>query len=326
MNSKEVKAIGKQILEDILRESNLNFKITNIRNVDYILSENIGMKVSVRYRKGQTKFKDSVYPKKNELDNFKRACKDNHLIPYFCYVQMLENYISIYLFALKNAEEEITDSGLNIKIYDNDVNQNICVYDGVLWKYKIQGELVINSKLMKENIILEYSGEEEIRKKLKLDKSELLDSECYKKLEEEINLINSLENLNGTEKEQMIKVRIGQSKLRSELIKKECSCKICGLNDERFLIASHIKKWSASDNSERVDINNAFLLCPDHDWLFDKFYISFDDEGNTLLSNNIDKEVYIKLNISEMNKIIINDKNKEYLQWHRKEFYNRNSI
>lgn len=326
MNKKEVKEIGKQILEDILRESNLNLKTTNIRNADYILSENIGMKVIVRYRKGQTTFKDSVYPKKTELDNFQKACEDNCLVPYFCYVQILENYINIYLFDLKNAEGEITDGGLNVKIYDDDVNKNICVYDGVLWKYKIEREVFVNSKLIKNNMMLVYSGEEDLRKKLKLETSDVLDADSYTKLEQEINSIDSFNNLNSTEKEQLVKVRIGQSKLREMLIKNECSCKICGLNDERFLIASHIKRWSASDNSERVDINNAFLLCPDHDWLFDKFYISFDDEGNILLSNNIDKEVYNKLNISETNKIFISDKNKKYLQWHREQFYDKRNI
>lgn len=42
------------------------------------------------------------------------------------------------------------------------------------------------------------------------------------------------------------------------------------LEDERFLVASHIKTWSHSNNIDRLDIQNGLLLCPNHDALFDK--------------------------------------------------------
>ena len=96
------------------------------------------------------------------------------------------------------------------------------------------------------------------------------------------------------------------------------------MSDKRFLIASHIKRWSESNDKERVDSNNAFLLCTDHDWLFDKFYISFDDEGNIILADNIDKETYNKLKITNMDRVILNDENKKYIKWHRKQFNEKN--
>lgn len=51
----------------------------------------------------------------------------------------------------------------------------------------------------------------------------------------------------------------------------------CGVSDEHFLIDSHIKPWSQSNNQEWLDVNNGLLLCPNHDALFDKgiIYISF---------------------------------------------------
>jgi hypothetical protein len=33
-------------------------------------------------------------------------------------------------------------------------------------------------------------------------------------------------------------------------------------SDHRFLVASHIKPWRLSDNSERLDGNNSLLLSP----------------------------------------------------------------
>jgi len=44
-----------------------------------------------------------------------------------------------------------------------------------------------------------------------------------------------------TEKEQVIKSRIGQSAFKKALLTIEKKCRLCGVTDERFLVASHIK-------------------------------------------------------------------------------------
>ncbi|NOH15287.1 HNH endonuclease [Clostridium cochlearium] len=49
--------------------------------------------------------------------------------------------------------------------------------------------------------------------------------------------------------------------------------RICGINDERFLIASYIKPWSISNDNEKLNDNNGILLCSNNDILFDKGYI-----------------------------------------------------
>lgn len=99
------------------------------------------------------------------------------------------------------------------------------------------------------------------------------------------------------------------------------------MSDERFLVASHIQRWSESDDNERRDINNVFLLCPDHDWLFDKFYISFDDEGNILLADSVDKVIYEKLKISsDIVNVSLNNENRKYLKWHREQFNKKNNM
>lgn len=46
------------------------------------------------------------------------------------------------------------------------------------------------------------------------------------------------------------------------------------------LIASHIKPFILSDDTEAYDPNNGLLLSRTLDSLFDLKYISFDDEGN----------------------------------------------
>lgn len=139
----------------------------------------------------------------------------------------------------------------------------------------------------------------------------------YKKLYNELH--DRFNKITSTEKDTKVKQRIGQNILREALLKKECHCKVCSMSDATFLIASHIKPWSSpkATDEERLDINNAFLLCPNHDSLFDKGYISFKDNGEILISDKLSDDTKRLLAISEEIKISICDENKIYLKWHR---------
>ncbi|RKQ32304.1 HNH endonuclease [Oceanobacillus halophilus] len=150
-------------------------------------------------------------------------------------------------------------------------------------------------------------------------REEVLTTNSQKEVIAEINNeIESREFLNDTEKELFVKSRIGQSIFKKKLIKLEKKCKLCGVTDERFLIASHIKPWNKSNNYERLDVNNGLLLCPNHDALFDKGYVTFNDNGDILISSSIDEPTCILLNIHNQIKLKINKKQMEYMKWHRK--------
>ncbi|WP_176546234.1 HNH endonuclease [Bacillus toyonensis] len=123
--------------------------------------------------------------------------------------------------------------------------------------------------------------------------------------------------LDQTEKEQIIKSRIGHSIFKKNLLKNEKKCKLCGVSDKRFLIASHIKPWSKSNHKERLDINNGLLLCPNHDALFDKGYISFGDDGEILISASLDESLKIFLNVNDKLQIQMNEMQRQYMKWHR---------
>ncbi|OHW61264.1 hypothetical protein EUAN_23880 [Andreesenia angusta] len=115
-----------------------------------------------------------------------------------------------------------------------------------------------------------------------------------------------------------VKVRITQGKFRDKLIERDKSCLICGLNIKELLVASHIKPWSESNNHEKQDSDNGLLLCIGHDALFDKGYISFEDDGKILISNKINAKDYPKLNVNESIKLRVDDKNQnKYMQYHR---------
>lgn len=135
-----------------------------------------------------------------------------------------------------------------------------------------------------------------------------------KKIIEEIECSEEKE----TEKQALIKVRLGHSKLREDIIKIKSECEICGLSHNKLLIASHIKPWAKSDNIEKLDFENILLLCPMHDALFDKGFISFDDNGKILISKELNEGEQALVNINEDSCInIVSEKQKEYLKYHR---------
>ncbi|MDW8518501.1 HNH endonuclease [Priestia flexa] len=144
------------------------------------------------------------------------------------------------------------------------------------------------------------------------------------KVNVEINMKNLVSgDITETEREQVIKSRIGQSVFKKELVAMERKCQLCGVCDERFLIASHIKPWSKSNHKERLDVNNGLLLCPNHDSLFDKGYISFDDNGTILISKSLDEDTKVFLNINDHMNIEINVKRKHYIEWHRNNVFTK---
>ncbi|MDG0059013.1 HNH endonuclease [Priestia sp. P5] len=129
------------------------------------------------------------------------------------------------------------------------------------------------------------------------------------------NLIS--DDITETEREQVIKSRIGQSAFKKGLLAIENKCRLCGVTNEQFLVASHIKPWNEANHQERLDIDNGLLLCPNHDALFDKGYISFDTDGKIIISDYLDEGTRIFLNINENMNIEMNEGQQEYMKWHK---------
>ncbi|MCY1377701.1 hypothetical protein D9M69_652870 [compost metagenome] len=55
-----------------------------------------------------------------------------------------------------------------------------------------------------------------------------------------------------------------------------------------MLVASHIYPWRFCDQTQKTDRHNGLLLSAPLDSLFDRGLISFDDQGNILLSKKLD--------------------------------------
>ena len=140
-----------------------------------------------------------------------------------------------------------------------------------------------------------------------------------KKIEEEIISLN----VEGASKKAIINVRVNQGIFRDLLLKRYNRCCLCGMENHTLLIASHIKPWTESEPKEKLDVNNGFLMCPNHDKLFDKGYITFDDDGKIIISGRLKEKDWVFLNVDRRMHIELTKSNKKYLRFHRENVFNR---
>lgn len=137
---------------------------------------------------------------------------------------------------------------------------------------------------------------------------------------EEKRIINS-PDLTVTEKQQLIKSRIGQGKFREQLISYWGGCSVTGFDFIEILRASHIKSWKTSSNSERLDVYNGLLLTPNLDVLFDKGLISFAKSGEILISSRLTGDSIAAIGCSKDMRIEIDRKHEIYLAHHRENVF-----
>lgn len=132
-------------------------------------------------------------------------------------------------------------------------------------------------------------------------------------------------NIPETEKDALIKSRVGQGRFRTEqkiYWKNHCAVTGCTLID--LLKASHIKPWRDGSNEERLDKYNGLLLVPNLDNAFDKGYISFGNDGSILISEKLNEEQLNSLGIDgTLSLSRIEKQHHIYLDYHRKRIFKK---
>ncbi|MBR1475301.1 MAG: HNH endonuclease [Muribaculaceae bacterium] len=115
-----------------------------------------------------------------------------------------------------------------------------------------------------------------------------------------------------------MKSRVGQGSFRQQLVDYWHGCSVTHCQTQSLLIASHIRPWRKSDNMQRLDVYNGLLLIPNLDKLFDKGYISFDDNGIIILSDFLPLSEYRLLGVQQgMRLVHIETNHIPYLKFHR---------
>ncbi len=150
-------------------------------------------------------------------------------------------------------------------------------------------------------------------------KSNIIGYQMPEEREQEEN-IEKDEMISKNKKETIIQARIGQGKYREKLLEECPYCPFTLVNDERLLIASHIKPWSKADNKEKIDPKNGLMLTPTYDKLFDRGFITFDDDKKLIVSPWLSPMNQKRLGIHTglvVSKLPLDEKRKEYLKYHR---------
>lgn len=109
--------------------------------------------------------------------------------------------------------------------------------------------------------------------------------------------ISAVYSLPKTQQIQLIRSRLGQGLFRSRVAVVEPFCRVTGIDDLRFLVASHIKPWSKSSDAERLDGSNGLLLAPHVDLLFDRGFITFQGDGSVIRSEHLPSKISEKFGL-----------------------------
>lgn len=136
---------------------------------------------------------------------------------------------------------------------------------------------------------------------------------------------NLPEHLRGTEVERLVRQRVGQEKYRKALLDYwDSACAVTGIKIPELLRASHTIPWvECGSDAERLDVYNGFLLIANLDALFDKFLISFADDGQIIFSNQVDIQSLKVIGItSELRLRRIDERHLKYLRKHREQCRN----
>jgi hypothetical protein len=129
-------------------------------------------------------------------------------------------------------------------------------------------------------------------------------------------------DLSVAQKAELLKSRYGQGTFRLNLESIEHSCRVTGVLDRRHLWARHIKPWSQCEDAEKLDGCNGLLLSPHVAHLFERGYISFSDEGDFLVSQELNPLVLNNWHIQlPVNVGTFRPEQCYYLDYHRREVF-----
>jgi putative restriction endonuclease len=131
-------------------------------------------------------------------------------------------------------------------------------------------------------------------------------------------------DIGETQKQQLVLARRGQGVFKANVRLNETYCRLTGITDPQFLIASHIKPWRDSNDQEKLDGCNGLLLSPHVDRLFDRGLISFTDEGTVLKSPRLPADIWSAWGLDGVNSVgAFNAAQASFLAFHRNSIFKK---
>lgn len=153
----------------------------------------------------------------------------------------------------------------------------------------------------------------------------LLDDLLFKQNQEENSGTDTKwGNVKTKDAMRLVKQRIGQNVVREQLLKKIGACEISGISDPSHLRASHIIPWHLNQDVQG-DLNNVLLLAIPYDHLFDRGFITFDNNGQIKIAKCVDEKTRtvfclsnsLCLNFSKRDPSLV----RRNLEWHRNHIF-----
>jgi hypothetical protein len=124
----------------------------------------------------------------------------------------------------------------------------------------------------------------------------------------------------STDREELVLARRGQGKFRKELMSHEKACRVTKVENPTHLVASHCKPWRDATHEERLDGESGLLLVPTVDHLFDQGFLSFENDGEMILSPVADRLDLRRMGIPTEERIRVGSFSagqRAYLDYHR---------
>ncbi len=123
----------------------------------------------------------------------------------------------------------------------------------------------------------------------------------------------------NTEVQRMVRQRLGQQAFRQAMLDYWQGCAVTGLALPQALKASHAKAWAlCTEDAERLDVFNGFLLSANLDALFDSYLASFTDDGALLIAPTVPPTAREQLGLTDDLKLRwVAPQHLPYLAFHR---------
>ena len=309
----------------------LKYRLSNIANIQsvayphtfgvYTTKKSSKIQLSSSYKEFGSDYENAFIYLKNEIVNFLEDIgqKNYNGLEKYKINSIINNMLMIVYFydrfvpvctnpAIDKCLESVS---IPIKKNATMVEKNLALVE---WKKNVP-ELADWSNQIVLDFCFWLSRENKITNKEELCNKAVIEE--VQKIEEEISSLN----VEGASRKAIINARVNQGIFRDLLLKRYNRCCLCGVENHTLLIASHIKPWAESEPKEKLDVNNGFLMCPNHDRIFDKGYITFDDDGKIIISDRLTENDRVVLNVDSRMHIELNESNKKYLKFHREKVF-----
>jgi putative restriction endonuclease len=147
--------------------------------------------------------------------------------------------------------------------------------------------------------------------------------------EHELLQVQADHALPETDRKAIVLARRGQGLFKKRVMRIEHACRITGVNREEHLRASHCKPWRDSNNEERLDGENGLLLTPSIDHLFDRGFITFENNGQVVVSPVAHSRSLAQMGIDPANPPrvgVFSTGQNQYLEFHREGVFLRSKF